>query len=38
MIPDYSSTEPYGTEMIRSLLLDRIDLRRLIVFNRNDPY
>ena len=38
LISDYSATEPYGTKMIRSLLVNRVRLQGFIVFDRQDLY
>jgi NADPH-dependent curcumin reductase CurA len=38
MISDYSATEPYGTKMMRSLLVNRVKLQGFIVFDRQDLY
>ncbi|NIO41590.1 MAG: zinc-binding dehydrogenase [Burkholderiales bacterium] len=38
MISDYNATEPYGLKMMRSLLVNRVNLRGFIVFDRIDLY
>ena len=38
MISDYNATEPYGVTMMRSLLVNRVNLRGFIVFDRMDLY
>jgi NADPH-dependent curcumin reductase CurA len=38
LIADYNTTEPYGVKMIRSLLVNRVNLRGFIVFDRVDLY
>jgi NADPH-dependent curcumin reductase CurA len=38
MIADYNATEPYGVKMMRSLLVNRVNLRGFIVFDRIDLY
>ncbi len=38
MISDYNSTDAYGVKMIRSLLVNRVNLRGFIVFDRLDLY
>jgi NADPH-dependent curcumin reductase CurA len=38
MIADYNVTEPYGVKMMRSLLVNRVNLRGFIVFDRIDLY
>jgi NADPH-dependent curcumin reductase CurA len=38
LISDYSAAEPYGTKMIRSLLVNRVKLQGFIVFDRQDLY
>jgi hypothetical protein len=38
MISDYNSTEAYGVKMMRSLLVNRVNLRGFIVFDRLDLY
>ena len=38
MISDYNATEPYGVTMMRSLLVNRVNLRGFIVFDRLDLY
>ena len=37
-ISDYNATEPYGTKMIRALLVNRVKLQGFIVFDRLDLY
>ena len=38
LISDYNAKEPYGAKMIRSLLVNRVNLRGFIVFDRIDLY
>ena len=38
LIADYNTTEAYGVKMIRSLLVNRVNLRGFIVFDRPDLY
>ena len=38
LISDYNRPEPYGTKMIRSLLVNRVKLQGFIVFDRQDLY
>ena len=38
LIADYNATEPYGVKMIRSLLVNRVNLRGFIVSDRPDLY
>jgi NADPH-dependent curcumin reductase len=38
MIADYNATEPYGVTMMRSLLVNRVNLRGFIVSDRLDLY
>ncbi len=38
LIADYNATEPYGVTMIRSLLVNRVNLRGFIVSDRPDLY
>jgi len=38
MIAEYNLTEPYGMQMMRSLLVNRVNLRGFIVFDRLDLY
>ena len=38
LIADYNTTDPYGVKMIRSLLVNRVNLRGFIVFDRPDLY
>jgi NADPH-dependent curcumin reductase CurA len=38
LISDYNATEPYGVTMMRSLLVNRVNLRGFIVFDRLDLY
>jgi NADPH-dependent curcumin reductase CurA len=38
LIADYNTTEPYGVKMMRSLLVNRVNLRGFIVFDRIDLY
>ncbi len=38
MISDYNATEAYGVKMMRSLLVNRVNLRGFIVFDRIDLY
>jgi NADPH-dependent curcumin reductase len=38
MISDYNATEPYGTKMVRALLVNRVKLQGFIVFDRPDLY
>jgi len=38
MIADYNATEAYGVKMMRSLLVNRVNLRGFIVFDRLDLY
>jgi len=38
LISDYNATEPYGTKMIRALLVNRVKLQGFIVFDRPDLY
>jgi len=38
MISDYSATEPYGTKMMRALLVNRVRLQGFIIFDRQDLY
>jgi NADPH-dependent curcumin reductase CurA len=38
MIADYNATEPYGAKMLRSLLVNRVNLRGFIVSDRPDLY
>ena len=38
MVAGYNSTEPYGVTMMRSLLVNRVNLRGFIVFDRIDLY
>jgi NADPH-dependent curcumin reductase CurA len=38
LISGYNLTEPYGQKMIRSLLVNRVNLRGFIVFDRLDLY
>jgi NADPH-dependent curcumin reductase CurA len=38
MIADYNATEPYGVTMMRSLLVNRVNLRGFIVSDRPDLY
>ena len=38
LISDYNATEPYGVTMIRSLLVNRVNLRGFIVSDRMDLY
>lgn len=38
LIADYNATEPYGVTMIRSLLVNRVNLRGFIVSDRIDLY
>jgi len=38
LIADYNATEPYGVKMIRSLLVNRVNLRGFIVSDRMDLY
>jgi hypothetical protein len=38
MIADYNSTDAYGVKMMRSLLVNRVNLRGFIVFDRLDLY
>jgi hypothetical protein len=38
LISDYNTTEPYGVKMFRSLLVNRVNLRGFIVYDRMDLY
>ena len=38
LISDYNAAEPYGTKMIRALLVNRVKLQGFIVFDRPDLY
>ena len=38
MISDYNANEPYGTKMMRALLVNRVKLQGFIVFDRPDLY
>jgi NADPH-dependent curcumin reductase CurA len=38
LISDYNRTEPYGVQMIRALLVNRVKLQGFIVFDRQDLY
>jgi hypothetical protein len=38
LISDYNATEPYGVKMIRSVLLNRVNIRGFIVSDRQDLY
>jgi hypothetical protein len=38
LIADYNATEPYGVKMMRSLLVNRVNLRGFIVSDRMDLY
>jgi hypothetical protein len=38
MIAEYNATEAYGVKMMRSLLVNRVNLRGFIVFDRLDLY
>jgi NADPH-dependent curcumin reductase len=38
LISGYNSTEPYGMKMIRSILVNRVNVRGFIVFDRLDLY
>jgi NADPH-dependent curcumin reductase len=38
MIADYNTTDPYGVTMMRSLLVNRVNLRGFIVSDRPDLY
>ncbi len=38
LIADYNTSEPYGYKMIRSLLINRIKLQGIIVFDWKDRY
>jgi hypothetical protein len=38
LISDYNASEPYGVKMIRSLLVNRVNLRGFIVYDRMDLY
>jgi len=38
MVAEYNATEPYGVTMMRSLLVNRVNLRGFIVFDRLDLY
>jgi NADPH-dependent curcumin reductase CurA len=38
LIADYNTTEPYGITMIRSILVNRINIRGFIVSDRMDLY
>jgi NADPH-dependent curcumin reductase len=38
LVADYNKPEPYGVKMIRSLLVNRVNLRGFIVFDRQDLY
>ena len=38
LISEYNLTEPYGMKMMRSLLVNRVNLRGFIVFDRLDLY
>src|SRR4029078_11642909 len=37
-ISDYSATAPYGTKMMRALLVNRVRLQGFIIFDRQDLY
>ena len=38
LIADYNATEPYGVKMIRSVLVNRVNIRGFIVSDRQDLY
>jgi NADPH-dependent curcumin reductase CurA len=38
LISEYNLTEPYGMKMMRALLVNRVNLRGFIVFDRLDLY
>jgi NADPH-dependent curcumin reductase len=38
LISDYNTTEPYGVKMIRSVLVNRVNIRGFIVSDRQDLY
>ncbi|MGH8677628.1 MAG: NADP-dependent oxidoreductase [Burkholderiales bacterium] len=38
LVSDYNRTEPYGVQMIRALLVNRVKLQGFIVFDRQDLY
>ena len=38
MISDYNAAEAYGVKMMRALLVNRVNLRGFIVFDRIDLY
>ena len=38
LIADYNATEPYGVKMIRSMLVNRVNIRGFIVSDRQDLY
>jgi NADPH-dependent curcumin reductase len=38
LIADYNATEPYGMKMIRSVLVNRVNIRGFIVSDRQDLY
>jgi NADPH-dependent curcumin reductase CurA len=38
LIADYNTTEPYGVKMIRSILVNRVNVRGFIVSDRQDLY
>jgi NADPH-dependent curcumin reductase CurA len=38
MVSDYNAPEPYGTKMMRALLVNRVKLQGFIVFDRQDLY
>ncbi|HUF22296.1 MAG TPA: NADP-dependent oxidoreductase, partial [Burkholderiales bacterium] len=38
LVADYNKPEPHGVKMIRSLLVNRVNLRGFIVFDRQDLY
>jgi hypothetical protein len=38
LISDYNATEPYGVKMIRSVLVNRVNIRGFIVSDRQDLY
>ena len=38
LIADYNATEPYGYKMLRSILVNRIKMQGMIVFDWKDRY
>jgi NADPH-dependent curcumin reductase CurA len=38
LIADYNATDPYGVKMIRSILVNRVNMRGFIVSDRQDLY